>query len=177
VAIESELEYLRINPVLALEIKPGLSIAIGAMFDDASLYSNQGLRRTASPLLNFFEFEGDATGQGYNLGLLWQINEQWSVGATYRSGTTMKFDGQTTILNYPTITRETEVPADMTLEFPILPCSGCLIGPRKSGISSLMRTTATGVRSRAPPFTSGKSRRFRCVRTSRWRWRSRTVGC
>jgi long-chain fatty acid transport protein len=118
VAIESELEYLRLNPVLALEIKPGLSIAIGAMFDDASLYSNQGLRRTENPLLNYFEFEGDATGQGYNLGLLWQINDQWSVGASYRSGTTMQFDGQTTILNYPTITRETEVPAEMTLDFP-----------------------------------------------------------
>jgi long-chain fatty acid transport protein len=118
VAIESELEYLRLNPVLSLEIKPGLSLAVGAMFDDASLYTNQGLRRPVRPLLNYFEFEGDATAQGYNLGLLWQINEQWSVGATYRSGTTMRFDGQTTILNFPTITRETEVPADMTLEFP-----------------------------------------------------------
>jgi long-chain fatty acid transport protein len=118
VAIESELEYLRINPVLSLEIKPGLSIAIGAMIDDARLYTNQGLRRSVTPLLNYFEFEGDALGTGYNFGLLWQINAQWSVGATYRSGTTMKFDGHTRILNYPTITRETEVPADMTLEFP-----------------------------------------------------------
>lgn len=160
VAIESELEYLRINPVLALEIKPGLSIAIGAMFDDASLYSNQGLRRSASPLLNYFEFEGDSAGQGYNLGLLWKINDQWSVGATYRSGTTMKFDGQTNILYYPTITRETEIPADMTLEFPYTAVLGVSYRPTEqwnfefnadhSNWSSISSTTI--YQRKKPPF-------------------------
>ncbi len=118
VAIDSELTYLRVNPVLSLEIRPGLSFAIGAMYDDASLSTNQGLRRREKPLLNFFEFEGDSVATGYNLGLLWQINDQWSLGATYRSGARMNFDGKTTILNYPTIVRETEVPAEMDLDFP-----------------------------------------------------------
>lgn len=118
VAIDGELTYLRVNPVLSLEIRPGLSIAIGAMYDDATLSSNQGLRRRERPLLNYFKFEGDAVGTGYNLGLLWEINDQWSVGATYRSGTRMTFQGETTILNFPTIAKETDVPAEMDLEFP-----------------------------------------------------------
>ena len=118
VAIDGELTYMRVNPVVALEIRPGLSFAIGVMLDDASMSSSQGLRRRESPLLNSFEFEGDARGTGYNVGLLWQINDQWSFGATYRSRTRLNFDGTTTILYWPTILTPTEVPAEMEMEFP-----------------------------------------------------------
>jgi len=160
VAISGEMEYLRINPVLALEIRPGLSLAIGAMIDDASLTTNQGLRRTARPLLNFFEFDGSSMAYGYNLGLLWKINEQWSVGATYRSGSKMKFDGETTILNFPTITRETEIPATMDLEFPYTAVFGVSYRPTEqwnfefnadySNWSSISDTTIR--QKKQPPF-------------------------
>lgn len=117
VATEGELTYLRINPVVSLEIRPGLSLAIGVMIDDANISMGQGLMATTRPFKNSFDFEGDALSAGYNLGLLWQINEQWSLGATFRSKNRMNFEGQTTIEQEPFF-NETEVTADMELEFP-----------------------------------------------------------
>ena len=43
VAIDAELTYLRINPVASLEIRPGLSFAIGVMIDDAELINGTRL--------------------------------------------------------------------------------------------------------------------------------------
>lgn len=117
VATAGELTYLRFNPVIAWEICPGLSIAGGVMIDDADLRLSQGLRRTERPLANSFTFEGNDVSAGYNLGLLWKINEQWSFGATYRSTVTLAFDGQTEIEQQPVI-QHTEVPAQAELEFP-----------------------------------------------------------
>jgi long-chain fatty acid transport protein len=117
VALDGELTYLRINPVASLEIRPGLSFAVGAMIDDASTSNGQGLLVTENPFKNSFDFEGDALSVGYNLGILWQINEQWSVGATYRSKSLMNFEGETTVEQDPFFSKTT-VDADMELEFP-----------------------------------------------------------
>lgn len=119
VAIAGELTYLRINPVVALEIRPGLSLAIGAMLDDAEITLEQGLSVRTSPpnAENYFRFQGDGSFPGYNLGLLWQINPQWSFGATYRSKSLLNFKGETDILGPAPIGRFV-TPAEMELEFP-----------------------------------------------------------
>jgi len=111
------LTYLRFNPVLAWEIRPGLSIAGGMMVDYAELGSEQGLRRAEKPLANSFRFEGDDVSVGFNLGLLWRMNDQFAFGATYRSAVTQNFKGQTNI-EQQRIIQPTEVPASAELEFP-----------------------------------------------------------
>ena len=131
VAIDGELTYLRINPVVAVEIRPGLSFAMGVMFDDASFSSGQGLRRTEVPLRNSFKFEGDALSLGYNLGLLWQINEQWSVGTTFRSPSRLDFKGQTKLEFEPFVKGVTKNPAEMDLEFPCTAVVGVSYRPTK----------------------------------------------
>ena len=117
VATDGELTYLRINPVASLEIRPGLSIAIGAMIDNASISNGQALLVDERPFKNSFDFEGDAFSVGYNFGILWQINEQWSVGATYRSKSRMNFEGETKVEQEPFFNK-TKVDAEMELDFP-----------------------------------------------------------
>lgn len=128
VATMGELTYLRFNPVLAWEIRPGLSIAGGMMVDYAELLSEQGLRRTEQPLANSFRFEGDDVSVGYNLGLLWKINDQFSFGTTYRSAVTQNFKGHTAI-EQQRIIQPTEVPASAELEFPFTMVAGLSYRP------------------------------------------------
>jgi long-chain fatty acid transport protein len=117
VATDGELTYLRVNPVISLEIRPGLSFAIGAMVDDATISLGQGLLPTVSPFRNSFRFEGDAGTTGYNMGLLWKATDKLSFGVTYRSKMSLDFSGQTNLEQEPLI-RPTEIPAKMELEFP-----------------------------------------------------------
>lgn len=66
------------------------------MIDQAEITSEQGLsrRQTSS---DYFLFEGDDLSIGYNLGLLWKIDECFTFGATFRSAVTLGFDGETNI--------------------------------------------------------------------------------
>ena len=94
VALEGALEYFRFNPVVALKLAHQISIAAGLMVDYGDMDLEQGM--IADPLPpNFFRFQGDGWGVGYNLGLLWQPVEQISLGATFRSPTTITLAGHT----------------------------------------------------------------------------------
>lgn len=130
VATEGQLTYLRVNPVIAAEVAPGLSLAAGVMIDYADIGLEQGLLRTAAPFFNSFRFDGSDVGLGYNLGALWRINEQWSIGSTFRSSVTMDFEGRTTVLQRPFI-RETEVDASAEFEFPYTAVIGVSYRPTK----------------------------------------------
>ncbi len=95
VATKGSLTYLRVNPVVAYKILPSLSIAAGAMVNYARIDLEQDLRPYPSRFANFFRFSGEGWSAGYNLGLLWQPVEKISLGATFRSATTMPFEGET----------------------------------------------------------------------------------
>ncbi len=116
VATEGELTYLRVNPVAAIEIRPGLSFAVGAMIDYGDIGLEQGLRASETPS-NKFRFEGDDLSAGYNFGLLWRINDRFTFGATYRSPVSLNFDGQTNFELLRNI-QPTEIPASVEFEFP-----------------------------------------------------------
>ena len=92
-AIEGKLFTETINPVMAIKLFPSLSIGGGVMVNYAKLKLRQGL--STSPDNDLFQFDGDGWNVGYNLGVLWQPHEKISFGATFHSGTTMNFNGQT----------------------------------------------------------------------------------
>ena len=129
VAVEGSLLHIRMNPVVAVEVTPGLSLAGGIMIDYSRLTQEQGLRTFYQPFNNYFKFEGDGWSVGYNLGLLWTISEQFSFGATFRSGTTSRYEGQTEILNQPVINPARTVPAHMEYEFPLTAVFGLSYRP------------------------------------------------
>lgn len=86
-----EIDYVRLNPVVAYQILPTLSIAAGAMLD----YSEADFK-----LAPFFidHFRGRDTAAGFNAGILWHPWEQHSFGLTYRSATDMNYNGHATAL-------------------------------------------------------------------------------
>lgn len=93
-AIESSLTYLAFNPVMAVKLAPTLFIGGGISANYAYAHLKQGL--TTTPNNDFFEFKGDGWAVGYNLGVLWQPQKQISLGATFRSSTTVNLQGHTT---------------------------------------------------------------------------------
>jgi long-chain fatty acid transport protein len=127
VALSSSLQYVTINPVVALKIAPGLSIAAGLMVNYADIELEQGLRPFTQPA-NYFRFTGDGWSVGYNLGLLWQPHEKISFGATFRSSATLPFDGKTEFEQQP-IVQPTHLPANADFEFPMTVVCGVSYRP------------------------------------------------
>jgi long-chain fatty acid transport protein len=87
VATEGKLFTETINPVMAIKLSPTLSIGGGVMANYAKINLQNDL----------LQFNGDGWDVGYNLGVLWQPYEKLSLGATFHSGTTMNYSGQTEI--------------------------------------------------------------------------------
>jgi long-chain fatty acid transport protein len=94
VALDGSLTYIRVNPVVAVKLPQNISIGAGLTVDYANMDLEQGMVIDTLPP-NFFRFEGDGWGVGYNVGLLWQPIRQISIGATFRSSTTITLAGQT----------------------------------------------------------------------------------
>jgi long-chain fatty acid transport protein len=95
VAISGSLQYITINPVVAVKLLPSLSVGGGAMVNYANISMYQGLKSLAPHGTNFFNFTGDGWSVGYNAGILWQPHPKISFGATFRSSARMNFQGNT----------------------------------------------------------------------------------
>jgi long-chain fatty acid transport protein len=116
VALMGELTYLRINPVVAYEVRPGLSIAAGVMVDYADLGLEQGISRRVTSN-DYFRFSGDDIGLGYNF------------GATFRSAVSQNFDGVTDMEGRNIL--GTDIPASVKYEFPYTAVIGLSYRPTK----------------------------------------------
>jgi long-chain fatty acid transport protein len=92
-AKEARLTYLTLHPVVAWEIVPSLSVAAGPTLN----YAQTTLKRGIALAGDEFVFKGDDTDVGWTVGLLWQPHPQHAFGASYRSATTMKFDGHSSV--------------------------------------------------------------------------------
>jgi long-chain fatty acid transport protein len=101
VAISGSLQYVTINPVVAMKVLPSLSIAGGAMVNYVDMETDQGLIRTQRPLTNFFRFDGHGWSVGYNVGVRWQPHEKIALGASFRSTAKVRLDGETEFEQQP----------------------------------------------------------------------------
>lgn len=108
-ALEASLQYATFNPVVAWRVTPQLSLAAGATFNWAEGDLRQGVFAPG----DYVRFKGDSTDVGFNLGLLWNVSSNISVGATYRSATTIDMSGSTSS-TYPFL----GAPAEMSFDFP-----------------------------------------------------------
>ena len=127
VAISGELAYLRFNPVIAYEVTSNFSIAGGLMLDYGDISLTQGLDNFNFPdspeFNNLFAFSGDDWGLAYNIGALWKPHEKLSIGATFRSSTTLNFEGETEIFDpiptaAPGFANPVFTPASLEYELP-----------------------------------------------------------
>jgi len=128
VGTEAQLLYLRFSPAVAVELMPGLSLGGGLMVDYGDISLEQGLRATPQPFANHFRFSGNGWSVGYNVGLLWQPHEKVSLGVTFRSTTSLTFDGSTEFEQQP-ILQPAELPAHATFDFPLTVVCGLSFRP------------------------------------------------
>ncbi len=99
VATYSQLRTFCVNPVVSVQIHPRLSIAAGIDY----VYSDFKLRRVIDPnqLIGVplgipqgkITLGGSDDTWGFNLGLLYHINDKWNLGIAYRSKLKLEFDG------------------------------------------------------------------------------------
>lgn len=96
VALEGSLTYMTVNPALAWRITPKLSLGVGLNINRGDALLRQGL--APIPLGDEFRFQGDGFSVSGNVGLQWQINSNFTVGASYRGPSTVNLDGDIRIL-------------------------------------------------------------------------------
>jgi long-chain fatty acid transport protein len=115
---DAELRVLNFNPCVAYQITPNLSV--GAGFD--YYLSDTEQERGLAPFAFFggvdkFRFEGNGGGAGYNFGALWRINDQHSLGLSYRSKIQVNYEGEVKLTAPPTFVPVT-APAEVGINFP-----------------------------------------------------------
>ncbi len=93
IAIQGRITYLTINPVVAWQLHPTLSLAAGPTINYAETDLRQGLAIPGDQL----RFKGDDSDVGFNAGLRWQPHVQHSFGVSYRSASTMNFSGSSQV--------------------------------------------------------------------------------
>lgn len=123
---QGTLTYVTLNPVVAWEIVPNLSISAGPTFN----YSQLNLRQTIPGLPipgAAFRFKGDGWGYGFTAGALWKIHEKWSVGASYRSATDLEYDGRTAAVPAPPLPGRAG--AGLELTYPQIAIAGVSFRP------------------------------------------------
>lgn len=111
-AEEGELIYTSLNPVFAYQVTPNLSLAGGITVN----YSEVDLTQEILPGEEF-NVSGDGTDIGFNLGLLWNISSQFTLGAAYRSETEIDYDGESQALSILAATQDF-VDTSASLVFP-----------------------------------------------------------
>lgn len=123
--LESKLSYITINPVVAYQVGPSLSVAIGPNIN----YSQAKLRQQATGAIpgSSFTFEGDDIGFGFNAGVLWQPHAQWSFGLNYRSASTIDYEGDGTFSPVPPLPSKTDSSAEF--KFPQIISGGVSYRP------------------------------------------------
>jgi long-chain fatty acid transport protein len=89
-----EIDYYTLNPVVAWQVIPSLSIAAGPTLN----YSEADFKEFWSGLNFINHFRGRDTAVGFNVGVLWHPWQQHSFGVTYRSATDMNYNGHATSL-------------------------------------------------------------------------------
>ena len=101
VSTYAQMRTIFVNPVISIQVHPRLSLAAGINY----VYADFKIRRGIDPYRMMGLPFGTTLGQitldgsdncswGYNLGLLFHINDQWSLGVSYRSKVKLNMDGR-----------------------------------------------------------------------------------
>lgn len=99
VSTYSALRTFFVNPAVSIQVHPRLSLAAGIDY----VYSDFKIRRsinldqiTGIPIglpLGKITLDGFDDSWGYNLGMLFHFNDNWSLGVSYRGKVNLEFDG------------------------------------------------------------------------------------
>ena len=97
IVTESEMTTLDINPAVSYKAGPKISLAAGLNVLLLNMRADNKVNQSIVSLPNTDgeqKFEGDGDGLGYNIGLLYEINDKLSMGASYRSAIDVEIAGK-----------------------------------------------------------------------------------
>lgn len=108
--IKSEMKTVNVNPGIGLRLNDKLSVGAGlnAMYIKAELTATHPL----NPALTT-RMEGDDWGYGYNLGVLYEVDQDTRIGLSYRSKIKQKLEGNLSVI--PPVSPDTPASASVTL--------------------------------------------------------------
>jgi long-chain fatty acid transport protein len=95
---EGAISSYTINPTVAWQVLPSLSLGAGVKANYGEVDLKQGLV-WPSQSYDQFRFEGNGWAVGYDVGAMWKPIEQVSLGAAFRSSSSYNFEGKTTYAN------------------------------------------------------------------------------
>lgn len=112
--IKATINYYTLNPTIAYEILPNISLGAGLRVNYAKTDLQQGLV-WPDQANDQFRFKGDGWDVGYDFGLLWKVHEKVSIGAVFKSTTSFNLGGTTEYYNNvafpPGVPPQFQVPA------------------------------------------------------------------
>ncbi len=136
--VKGGIVYVRLSPIIAVQLTKSLSIAAGPAFD----YSEAKLERGVFSPGDFFKFKGSGMAVGATVGILWQPYEQHAFGLTYRSPTHVDYGGNTHLR-----TNDMVVPT----EFGPIPVPGVSIHQEANGSIDFPQSIVVGYSFRPSP--------------------------
>ncbi len=109
-ATYNKILFITMAPTIAWKLSEHLSVGAGLQVNQV----HADLRRGIGIVPNDeFRFNGDDTSLGYNLGVMWHINDHHVIGLNYQSGSTSRFKGTETLSPFGL-----SAPANIDLPFP-----------------------------------------------------------
>jgi long-chain fatty acid transport protein len=90
--------YASVNPVIAWQVIPSLSLAIGPTINYSQATFDRAIGLSPG---DQFRFTGDGWDVGFNAGLLWKPCEKVALGASYRYTTDVNYEGHSDFFPYP----------------------------------------------------------------------------
>lgn len=129
-AVQTDLQALYINPTVAYKINEKVSVGVGFSYIMGNVELTQRVP-TFSTLLpptpaandGWVSLKGDGTGFSFNAGVLYKASEKVSLGLSYRSLSTIKFEGDAVFTDmqalatfFPGGTGKTELPMPADLK-------------------------------------------------------------
>ena len=98
VAIDGELLVATVNPTLAYQVNPQLSVGMGLGLNYSEISISRAI--TLDPRRDF-SVEGDGLSVGFNAGALWQPAEELSFGLNFRSSSKVNYSGTSAATGLP----------------------------------------------------------------------------
>ncbi|MDX1729203.1 MAG: outer membrane protein transport protein [Pseudoalteromonas tetraodonis] len=95
IAGETEIVTVNMNASVAYKVSEQFSFGIGLnyIYADATIVRKVGVNPSAPFSTNAVDLEGDDTGYGLNVGLMYQLDENSRFGFNYRTETDITFEG------------------------------------------------------------------------------------
>lgn len=136
---ESKIGLVTFAPALAFKINEMISVgaALNINYGTFDIKTHAGLAPNPSPppdFLDLGQYEESMTGWGYGatVGILFKPNDMFSVGATFRTASTVKFKGEAEISNLSFLGANSTSDLKRDVTWPIWVAGGVAFKPREN---------------------------------------------